>query len=117
MKQKIDVVKVKNNKPASNRAVPSLGDIAEDLRDVTKRDYKLIVKISRYQRKIDRKAKKLREPTDAIERMRLLSNREYRQAIKLSASLRAADAAYRKADAVEEEAIKERHEQQMLATR
>lgn len=115
--QKVDVVVTKRNKSNKHNKIcnaPSLGEVAEELRDVTEHDYKLILKISKCQRKLDKKYKKLRDETDIIEKMRLFNNKEFKQSIKLSKSLRDADKEYVIADKIEEKSMQERKEEKML---
>lgn len=83
----------------------TIADIASDMRELGAKEYRLVKKLSRAQRRIDRKYRKLVDEKDTCGRLVMLDNaRIYRSALKLADTLRKADKALEKAQAVEDKA-------------
>ena len=114
MKVNVKNAKEDNRVNVRNENTPSLTAVADDMRSLSKKNYRLVKKLSRLQRKLDKKYAKLSDPQDTCVALASLSNREYKQALKLAKTLRHSDKVMDKAQNVERNAKRERFEQAQL---
>ena len=100
-----------------NENTPSLTKVAEQMRDLTSKDYRIIKRLAKQQRKLDKVRARLNDPHDIYNSLELLNNREFRQAFKLTDTLRNSDKELAKAQVVEKRAKQARFEQAQLEVR
>lgn len=97
-----------NSVKVNNRGTASFTKLADDLRDLTPKEYKQFVKLARLFRKADKAATNWQQLDNLIGRARTLTSKEYKTCVKLGKDLRAMDAEITKADKLEQKLKEQR---------
>ena len=105
-----------NGVKVRNDGVASLTNLADDIRDLTPKEYKAFKKMMRLYRRADKAGLKWEQLDNYIGRGRTLSGREYRRTLKLSNTLRSADKELARSVRFEQAMKKARFEQAQLRT-
>lgn len=90
-----------NSVPVRRSGTASLTDLADDTRDLSAKDFKVLIRLVDIYREADKLGYRYEHLDDLIGRARTLSDREWRQAVKLGKTLRKADEALTKAEKLE----------------
>ena len=97
-----------NSVKVSNRGTASFTKLADDLRDLTPKEYKQFIKLAKLFRKAHKAATNWQQLDNLIGRARTLTSKEYKTCVKLGKDLRAMDAEITKADKLEQKLKEQR---------
>lgn len=90
-----------NSVPVRKSGTASLTDLADDTRDLSKKDFKALIRLVEIYREADRLGYRFEHLDDLIGRARTLTDKEWKRTIKLGKTLRKADAELADAEKLE----------------